>query len=115
MLIVVTSVSVTAFAIGRGARAPVFDASNLGELAMGPGALSTMAWAVTMAGAVAGVLAMTLGGLVALQHFSAAGPEVYAILVVNLGIIWIVARAGRMALRGGAFALDQRRVEPPNG
>lgn len=111
-LVVVTSVSLAAFSVGRGARAPAFNATNLSELAMGPGALSTMALAVMASGAMAVGFATITGGRIALETFTTLGPMAALIFALGLPLLGGMWWAGQTALTRGAEALSARRVNP---
>lgn len=112
-LIGITGVSLAAFSVGRGARAPAFNATNLSELAMGPGALSTMALAVLASGGMAVGYAVMTGGLIALQSFSTLGAMAYAIFGLAVPLLGGMWWAGQRALGRGAVALSDRRRNPP--
>jgi ABC-2 type transport system permease protein len=48
LMITTMGIGITAMAVGKGAVQPLFDASNLSELAMGPGAIGAMMIAMTV-------------------------------------------------------------------
>ncbi len=98
--------------VARGAHKPMFDAASLSELAMGPGAISTILQATLMAG-LASLAALGVAGLgtaVERESVSAAAGVGIAVLVlaVPMGLMWVlVGKALADAIRG----LHQRRVD----
>lgn len=109
-LIGAMAVALAGYGLGRGAIAPVFDAVSVSELAMGPGALSTMAVAVVLCGfASFSVLASgdILRGAEGAQGLLAVLPP-----LVPAGVATLLARS---ALRRGAAAFLLRRVEGTAG
>lgn len=106
------SLGVAAFAVGRGAQKPLFDATSLSELAMGPGALSTMMLSVALAGFA------SFGALIAGIAVIAAGrggvPVPFALAIAVGGCALPTAAAfviGRRALAAGARAFVRRRED----
>lgn len=110
-LIAAMACSLAAYGVGRGSVAPAFNAVSISELAMGPGALSTMAVAILLCGlaflctAASGILAYVAQGTA-----WAALALLPPLLPAGLG-----ALGGRNALRRGAEAFFQRRVEGSAG
>jgi ABC-2 type transport system permease protein len=105
------SVCLAALGVGRGSVAPLFDAISVSELSMGPGALSTMMSAVALCG-VASFSTMLAGGALAFR--GGAGGTAMA-LAFTVAPIALATLAGRSALRQGAAAFAQRRVEGTAG
>lgn len=104
LVVVGLAVALAAFALGRGSQNPVYDSLGVTELAMGPGALSTMAIAMAYCGA--GAFVTVLG----CAMWSAAEPlwRVGAILpIAFLGLM--LRRMVRGAWRDAARAFDARR------
>jgi len=111
LLCAVVASSLSAYAVGRGAVAPLFDAANVSELAMGPGALSTMASSV----AISALTALAAGMAGAVLRFGAGpsrGPLVLALLAVPVSLaLW----RARQAVTAGAAAFVTRREDDRAG
>lgn len=108
----VVSLGVTAFAVGRGALKPLFDATSLSEMAMGPGALSTMMLAVLLA-AAASLGALCAGVAVVAGTRDALSPTL-ALVVATLCCALPASAAvlaGQRALAAGARAFARRRED----
>ncbi|MBI1948342.1 MAG: hypothetical protein HYS27_21825 [Deltaproteobacteria bacterium] len=101
---------IAAFGVGRGARNPLFDATSLSDLAVAPGALSTMLAAVALA-FLGSVGAMVAGGaLVAARFFDLPVALAGLIGVAAVGVpAALTAATGRRALFDGALAFERRR------
>ncbi len=104
------ALGVAAFGVGRGAVNPLFDATSLSELAIGPGALSTMLLSVMFAffGSLGAFFA---GDAVAAGHRLSTPATVAAVLVSCAVPSLIALFAGRRALDKGAAALVRRRED----
>jgi hypothetical protein len=109
--VALVAISLAAYGVGRGSVSPVFDAANVSELAMGPGALSTMAIAVAICGFTA---FMTWLAAAAMTSDSPGIGLAAGIFFLSLPCL-IAARAGRRALRRGAEAFFQRREDGTAG
>jgi hypothetical protein len=113
VLIAAVAVSIAMAATCRGAVHPLFDATSLSELAIGPGAMSTMVLTTTLAG-IASVGAFVSGAAWYGRGFVIqAGGEVVLVVVAAAGLcIPMMAGtfAARRAFQRGLEALDQRRV-----
>ena len=112
ILCVLVSLGVCAFAVGRGAIDPLFDAASLSELAIGPGALSTMLLSVSLAffasiGALCAGTLMVAGGQVNLPALATLTGATLAVLAPSVAALW----AGRRALDKGAVAFVKRRED----
>lgn len=108
----VVSLGVAAFGVGRGALKPLFDAASLSELAMGPGAISTMMWSVAYA-FIGSVGALFAGIFVATARVNdwpvAVGVAGSALCVlVPCALAW---NAGQKALLEGSIAFVRRRED----
>ncbi len=88
-LVVISAVAFAGLGVARGARQPLFDATSLSELAMGPGAISTVVQATVLAGCAC------LGALVVESARGGAAREYIgwstAAAVMVLGVIVPVA------------------------
>jgi ABC-2 type transport system permease protein len=106
------SAGVAAFAVGRGALKPLFDATSLSELAMGPGALSTMMISVALAFA-ASVGAMFAGIAVVVSEVrDLSWPNAVTIAVASCLVPSALAIfSARSALAAGAQAFVLRRED----
>lgn len=109
-----TSVSfgVAAFGVGRGALKPLYDATSLSELAMGPGAISTMIIATALAGVAS--LGALGAGVAAVGLERAHGPPIVlgALIVGAAALPSALAFAlARQALAQGAIAFVRRRED----
>jgi hypothetical protein len=110
VLIAALAVCIAAAATFRGALHPLFDAASVSELAMGPGALSTMV--LTTALAFGGACAAFIGGGAwLLRAHAGTGPAAVASLVVLAGPVVVSAVVARRAFVAGVAALDERRVD----
>ncbi len=111
LLIACSAVAYAGIAVGRGARQPLFDATSLSELAMGPGAISTIIQATVLAAAACFtglvVEACRMGAQRGVLATSSAWSIAGGALVV---IVAIEAACAVVAMRGGAQALLLRRV-----
>ena len=106
----VVSAAIAAYGVGRGAHKPLFDATSLSELAVAPGALSTMLTAVVLA-FVASVGAMMAGAAMSAARWADAPVALGGVAaLVALGIpVALSAYMGRRALQEGALAFERRR------
>lgn len=112
----IISGGIAAFGVGRGARTPMFDAASLSDLAVAPGALSTMLLAVVFA--FCGSVGALVGGgaLAATRH--AGLPEALGVAAALLALgtpAALTAVAGRRALLEGALAVERRRDDGATG
>jgi len=98
--------------VARGAHKPMFDAASLSELAMGPGAISTILQATFMAGLASGAAlgAAGLGTAVDRGSVSAVAGVPLALLIVSvpMGLMWVLVRK---AMADAVRGLHQRRVD----
>jgi hypothetical protein len=111
-LLAVLSVLIAAAATFRGALHPLFDATSLSELAIGPGAMSTMF--VTTGLAFCGSVGAFLGGLGWLGLQTSRSSPVMVVVVVFVGVVWALPLViglwfARDAFRRGEGALRRRR------
>ena len=107
LLIFVMALAIAAVAVGRGAIRPLFDATSLSELAMGPGALSTMI-ATTALAFAASVGALGVTGAIAAWRL--IGWRAVPLAFVSIGIpVVVTAAVARRALHAGAAAFSGRR------
>ncbi|MFZ9889005.1 MAG: putative ABC transporter permease subunit [Myxococcota bacterium] len=104
------SAALAALGTGRGSVIPIFDAVSVSELAMGPGALSTMVLAVGVAGTAS--LFSMLGGALLRFGGPVVGPAgaVCCALLPSALAMWLARRA----LTAGSDALCRRREEGPS-
>lgn len=104
------SAAIAAFGVGRGAHKPLFDATSLSELAVAPGALSTMLIAVVLA-FVASVGAMLGGAAMTAARWAGVPMALGAVAaLVALGVpVALCVLLGRRALQEGALAFERRR------
>lgn len=106
------SLGVAAFGVGRGALKPLFDAASLSELAMGPGAISTMMWSVTYAfiGSVGALCAGIAVSVTAANEMPAGvGVALSALCaLIPCALAW---SAGQRALLQGSIAFVARRED----
>ncbi|MDP2339511.1 MAG: hypothetical protein Q8O67_01025 [Deltaproteobacteria bacterium] len=110
-LIVTLALGIAALAVFRGAQKPLFDAASLSELAMGPGAVSTMVLATSLAFGTS-VGAFAAGGLLYAAEFEFAdGVVVFAVPVFLLAPLLVTAWFARRSFRAGVAALLGRRSD----
>ncbi len=107
LLIIACSVGLCAYSVGRGTIAPAYDAANTSELAMGPGAISTMILSVAVSG-VASVGAVGAGAALRFAHGPGGLLVAAAFVFVPAAI---AAGMGRRAITAGARAFVDRREE----
>ncbi len=107
-LIAGLSLCIAVAAVGRGAMQPLFDATSLSELAMGPGALSTMV--LTTGLAFAGAVVAFVGGG-AWEGRAVIGRATAGVLFAWLvgGLVLLAAELARRAFVAGVAALVARR------
>jgi len=98
-----TSWQVVRMGVGMGAVGPRFDAATVMEATMGAAAVSTMMWGMVVA-------MTTTGGILLAMLLASFSPAAWALLLVVVAVPWW---RGRRAMRLGAAALDDRRVNPP--
>lgn len=107
-LIVALSLCIAAVATARGALHPLFDATSLSELAMGPGAMSTMVLTtgLSFAGAIAAFL-----GAAAVSARGVIGTEAAGVLFgwCVLSVVVVAVEVARRAFAAGVAALAARR------
>lgn len=112
ILCALISLGVAAFGVGRGAVKPLFDAASLSELAMGPGAISTMMWSVSFAffGSVGALFAG-----VAVAAGDGGRISLWLVLAIVVASTLLPAAAafiaGQLALAAGAIAFVKRRED----
>ncbi|HEY1097833.1 MAG TPA: hypothetical protein VGF99_02850 [Myxococcota bacterium] len=109
-LVVVCAVVFAGVGVARGARQPLFDATSLSELAMGPGAISTVIQATVLAG-IACVAALFVEGAslgAARGYLSAGAALVVAVLAIGVPVAMMV-QAVRGAFVVAEAALLARR------
>jgi ABC-2 type transport system permease protein len=112
-LIAAVALAIAASATFRGALHPLFDATSLSELAIGPGAMSTMVLTTALAGL--GALGAFVAGSCWYARAWVAGAAATGGLVVG-GVVAVVVPVAigtwlaRRAFVAGAAALDERRV-----
>jgi ABC-2 type transport system permease protein len=116
VLCAAVSLGVAAFGVGRGAEKPLFDAASLSELAMGPGAISTMVWSVSFAffGAVGALVAGIAVAATDVDRWAHPLPQGYAAAIALLATAipsMVAWRAGQRALDSGALAFVKRRED----
>ena len=112
VLIAWCAVCFAGLAVARGAHQPMFDAASLSELAMGPGAISTIIQATVLAGAasVAGLAVEVVragAGRGYLPERVAAG-GVFVIMAMPIGLMSVLVRK---AMHDAVSGLHQRRVD----
>lgn len=105
-LIVILSTLIAGGAVFRGAVKPLFDAASLSELAMGPGAISTMIGATSLA-FFACWGAFAAAGFFSFHHVVGYGAGAVSLLMPLLATAW----AARSAWRQGVAALLGRRSD----
>ncbi len=112
VLIAWCAVCFAGLAVARGAHQPMFDAASLSELAMGPGAISTIILATVLAGAasVAGLAVEVLRAGVGRGYLSgsAAVGAAFVIMVMPLGLMSVLVRK---AMHDAVRGLHQRHVD----
>ncbi len=106
-LITLLAIGVAGAAVFRGAQRPLFDAASLSELAMGPGAVSTMVLATSLS-FVASVCAFAAAGLLDYETGTAGAVLAAALTAVPL---LATAVAARSAFARGVGALLERRSD----
>jgi len=106
------AVAIAASATFRGAEHPLFDATSLSELAVGPGAMTMMVLATVLAGVA------SMGAFVAGGAWYARGFVHDLVTDAALGLVFVVAASvapvagvvvARRAFARGVAALDERR------
>jgi len=107
------AVGVAGLAVFRGAQHPLFDAVSLSELAMGPGAVSTMILATSLA-FVLSIASFAAAGLFSWRDVTGIGGVVVGLLVLLLPLA-TTARAARTSFVRGAAALFERQVDNAGG
>ena len=109
-LVVVSAVAFAGLGVARGARQPLFDATSLSELAMGPGAISTVIQATVLAGCAC------VGALV-VEGARGGVDRGYIGVVAGVGVIFVgvavpvllMVGAVRGAMKAAEEALLARR------
>ncbi len=107
LLIVTVSTCVAGAAVFRGAIAPRFDAASLSELAMGPGAVSTMVLATSLA-FFASVCSIAAA---ALFSYDTGDKGVFVGTAILAAPIAATAVAARLGFTAGIAALLRRRSD----
>jgi hypothetical protein len=107
VLVFIVALALAAFGVGRGAIAPLFDATTVSELAMAPGAVSTMLLSVVVSG-LASIGAGVAGGAI---EFSPAPRNVVVPLIACIVPAAIAVELARGALQRGAHAFVRRRED----
>ena len=111
-VIIALALGIAAIAVFRGAEKPLFNAASLSELAMGPGALSTMVLATSLAFS-GSVGAFAAGGIAYASHFGVIPVLVIAAApVLALGPVVATAWWARRSFTLGVAALLARRHQP---
>ena len=103
---------VCAFGVGRGAMKPLFDAASLSELAVGPGAISTMMLSVLFA--ALGCLGAIIAGALVVGGEQEGMPVPLALAGASLAVALpslLALFMGRRAMNLGATAFVRRREE----
>lgn len=112
LLCATVSAGVAAFAVGRGAMKPLFDAASLSELAFGPGALSTMMASVALAffGSVGALFCGSAVVATESNNLPVAGGLAIAGLatLIPATVTW---EMGKKSLARGAEAYIRRRED----
>jgi hypothetical protein len=112
MMCALLSAGIAAYGVGKGALKPLFDATSLSELAVGPHAISTMIYAVMLAflGSVGTLFAGS--AVAATKAFQLPQIAGVAVAIVTCGIpALITLKLGRSALDEGALAFVRRRED----
>lgn len=104
VLVIGLSIGLAAFGLGRGSQSPIYDSVGVTELAMGPGALSTMA--IAMVYCAAGALSTTIACVIS-SSLSGAWEFVALIPFVVLGVL--LRHSVRRAWVGAVDAFYERR------
>lgn len=112
VLCLVVSLGVAAYGVGKGALKPLFDAASLSELAMGPGAISTMMWSVAYAffgsvGALFAGISVAAGEAWRWPPYFGWGGTLFFAVIPS----WVAWHAGQKALDEGALAFVRRRED----
>jgi hypothetical protein len=116
----VIAVVATLFAglgVARGAHKPLFDAASLSELAMGPGAISTVVQSTVFAGVFC-IAALVVEGVAwgvergRLEAVVAVPVGLFALLVPLLALVVVVRRALRDGVRGLLARREEGGVPP---
>jgi hypothetical protein len=108
-LIILLAAGIAAVAVFRGAQKPLFDAATLSELAMGPGAVSTMVLATSLA-FFGSCCALVAAALIAWRHVVGAGGLVFAFVAIAAPVA-ATAVVARRAWTAGIAALSSRRSD----
>jgi ABC-2 type transport system permease protein len=112
-LIASIALLIAASATFRGALHPLFDATSLSELAIGPGAMSTMVMTTALA-AVAACGAFVAGACWYARAWVDSAAANVGLVVVAVGAVAVPVAVGaplaRRAFAAGVAALDARRV-----
>ena len=95
------------YSVGRGAVAPAYDAANPSELALGPGAISTMLLSVALSG-LASFMSVCAGAALRFGQGASSLLLTGVFVLVPVGVAALMARG---AVRRGAQAFVDRRED----
>jgi len=109
-VLTIAAVLFAGLGVARGARQPLYDAASLSELAMGPGAISTIVQTTATAGVLA-FAALIVEGLRVGAERGFVSPSTAAVgglvaVIVPVAALWLMVR---QAMRAAADALHGRR------
>jgi hypothetical protein len=111
VLICCSAAAFAGIAVGRGARQPLFDATSLSELAMGPGAISTIVHTTALAVAACFTSLVVEACRMGLQRGMLSSSGAWGIAALVAAVMVAVELASAVfALRGGSASLLTRRV-----
>ena len=111
-VVVVSAICFAGLGVARGARQPLFDATSLSELAMGPGAISTVIQASVLAGAacVGSLVVEAVRAAHIRGHIDLPTTAVLIVLALAVPIAAMVLSV-KGAMRAGVEALLARRQD----
>ena len=112
VFVVVSAVAFAGLGVARGARQPLFDATSLSELAMGPGAISTVMQATVLAGcACGGALVVELGRSGVERGYFGSGTGVGIMVLGGAVPLLMMIGVVRGAMTAAEEALLARRCD----